>query len=275
MLCSRCGAENPDAHRFCGWCGAHRVDAVRAEAPARAAGAPPSVLFNAMLKSASSYITDMLVRGLDARRTFVTVGVFPGDLLLFDRIQSFAGGGQVAQQHFPASRENLAYLRKFAVPIVVHVRDLRAVMLSWTHHLSSAAGGMDELFWYYPAICPPDEFLGRPFEWRLDWCLEHHLPEFVAWLLGWCEAADRGDVSILFTRFEDFVADRAALFRSVLAHAGVPPELFRDPQSPPRESHLFRRGLVDEWRTVMDTRQTHLAERLIPEPLRRRFGWSP
>jgi hypothetical protein len=250
------------------------VDEVRTQPPPRSPDVRPSLLFNAMLKSASSYITAMLVTGLRAQRTFVTVGVFPGDLILFDRIQAFAAGGQVAQGHFPASPENLAYLRKFRLPVVVHVRDPRAVLLSWTHHLSSAAGGMDELFWYYPAICPPAEFLSRPFAWRLSWCLERHLPHFIAWLDGWCDAADRGEVRALFTTFEGFLVDRAAFFRSLLDHAGIPSAAFTDPQVLPDHTHLFRRGLVDEWRSVMDTQHARGALEAMPERLRARFGWE-
>jgi hypothetical protein len=235
----------------------------------------PSVLFNALLKSASTYITDMLVRGLGAHRTFLTVGIFPGDLLLFTKIQSFARGGQVAQQHFPASPENIAYLAKFSVPVVIHARDPRAVILSWTHHLASAEGGLDELFWYYPAICPPPEFLARHFAWQLDWCVENLYDQLVTWLLGWCDAADRGLADIAFTSFEQFTTDRAGFFRTILDHAGVPPGVFKDPGTPPGAGHLFRRGLVDEWRTIMDATQARRVTEAMPDRLWGQFGWGP
>src|SRR5262245_62011868 len=172
----------------------------------------PSILLNAIPKSASTYITDTLIRGLRAKRIFVTVGIFPGDLILFDRIQALSGGEQIAQQHFGPSPANIAYLRKFRVPTILHVRDPRAVILSWTHHLSSMEGGMDELFWYYPAICPPPEFLTRDFSWRLRWCVDNHLPHFLDWLQSWCTALDRSEVQAHVTTYEQFIFDRRSFF---------------------------------------------------------------
>jgi hypothetical protein len=106
-------------------------------------------------KSASTYLAEVLERGLGARRIRLTVGIFPEDLILFPQIQTFAEGGQIARQHFPPTATNLAYLRHFNVRPIIHVRDPRAVLVSWTHQLANAGGGWKELFWYYPAICPP------------------------------------------------------------------------------------------------------------------------
>jgi hypothetical protein len=243
--------------------------------PPRASGARPGLLLNAVLKSASSYITDMLIRGLGAHRSFLSVGVFPGDLILFPAIQSFAGSGAVAQQHFPASAENLAYLRKFRIPLIVHARDPRAIIVSWTHHLANSPGGLDEIFWYYPAICPPESFLARPFAWQLDWCLENHLAIFSQWLEGWRLARETQQAAPLFTTYEQFVTDRRGFFAAVLGKAGIDLAAFTDPMTPPGAGHLFRRGSVDEWRSVMDAKQIQAATERIPAALWQTFGWQP
>lgn len=216
----------------------------------------------------------MLLTGLRAQRIFITVGIFPDDLILFDRIQTLSGGGQVAQQHFAPSAANLAYLDKFRVPLVIHLRDPRAVMVSWTHHLSCAKGGMDELFWYYPAICPPAEFLRREFAWRLQWCIEHHLPHFLHWIESWCVAIDRGRVRALLTTYEQFVSERSAFLERILAYAGIPRAQFVDPQSAPGEQHLFRTGHIDEWRSVLDAATQQRMTAAIPRGLLDRFGWG-
>jgi hypothetical protein len=226
-----------------------------------------------MPKSASTYITDTLIRGLGAKRIFITVGVFPDDLILFDRIQTLAGGCQVAQQHFGPSRTNLAYLKKFRVPLILHVRDPRSVILSWTHHLSSMEGGMDELFWYYPAICPPPEFLTRDFPWRLQWCIENHLQHFVDWLKTWCEALDSGDVQGHITTYEQFLANRQSFFDGILRYAGISQSDFRDPQTSPGKEHLFRAGVPDEWRQVMDATTAKRVTDALTHYLAGRFGW--
>ncbi len=233
----------------------------------------PSVLFNALPKSASTYVTDMLVRGLAAKRVFLTVGIFPHDLVLFDRIQTFSGGAQVAQQHFGPSPPNLAYLRKFGVRPILHLRDPRAAIVSWAHHLSAAEGGLDELFWYYPAICPPPVFLERDLPWRLAWCVENHLPHFVEWIEAWCDAVDAGRIEALFTTFEQLLQDRTRFFESILRFLDISTTAFADPRAQPSKVHLYRAGLLDEWHQILDACDRNTLTRALPDRLRIRFGW--
>jgi Sulfotransferase domain len=233
----------------------------------------PSLLLNAVPKSASTYLSEVLEQGLSAKRIRLTVGIFPEDLILFSQIQTFAEGGQIARQHFSPTDTNLAYLRHFNVRPIIHVRDPRAVLVSWTHQLANVSGGWKELFWYYPAICPPPTFLERNFAWQLDWCLEHHFSVFLDWICDWCAAADRWAVEVLFTSFEDFVVDEDRTLIRILEFSGLI-EKFKRPQVAPAAGLLFREGKIDGWRAVA-SRIAAAATRAVPEHLWTRFAWKP
>jgi hypothetical protein len=235
--------------------------------------ATPSLLLNAVPKSASTYLSEVLERGLGAKRIRLTVGIFPDDLILFSPIQTFSEGGQIAREHFPASQANLAYLRRFNVRSIVHVRDPRAVLVSWTHRLAKAGGGWDELFWYYPAICPPQVFLERNFAWQLEWCFEHHFGVFLNWINDWCAAADRQAAEILFTSYEDFVRDEEATLVKMLEFSAVT-ERFTHPLVRPSPELLLRDDTIDGWRAA-SARIAKLATRAVPQALFKRFGWNP
>jgi Sulfotransferase domain len=235
--------------------------------------ATPSLLVNAVPKSASTYLAEVLEQGLGAKRISLTVGIFPGDLVLFSQVQTFAEGGQIARQHFPATDTNLAYLRHFNLRPIIHVRDPRAVLVSWTHRLANAPGGWNELFWYYPAICPPQIFLDQNFAWQLEWCFEHHFGVFVDWICDWCEAADRKAVEVLFTSYEDLMQDEDGTLSRMLKFSGLV-EQFRRPRVVPSAELLFREGKIDGWRSV-GSRIAEAATRAIPDGLWTRFGWRP
>jgi hypothetical protein len=233
----------------------------------------PSLLLNALPKSASTFLAETLEKGLGAQPIKLTVGVFPDDLILFSPLQTFAAGGQIARQHFPASAANLAYLRHFGVRPIIHVRDPRAALASWTHRLANADGGWDELFWYYPSICPPREFLQRDFSWQLQWCFEHHFEVFLRWISEWCAAADRGAIEVLFTTYEDFVRDEHRTLSAILEFSRLDGR-FRHPRIAPSAKLLLREGTIDGWRAVAaDLAQA--ATRAIPDDMWRRFRWEP
>jgi hypothetical protein len=133
---------------------------------------------------------------------------------------------------------------------------------------------MDELFWYYPAVCPPQQFLVKEFSWRLRWCVDNHLPHFVEWMQTWCAAIDDGRVRAHITTYEQFICDRRPFFESILGYAGIPISEFIDPQTLPTEDHLFRTGRIDEWRTAMDHATLNQVTNAIPRVLLDRFGWA-
>jgi hypothetical protein len=126
------------------------------------------------------------------------------------------------------------------------VRDPRAALVSWAYRLATASG-WDELFWYYPAICPPREFVAKDFLWQLQWCFEHHFDVFARWISDWCAVVDSGEV--FFTTYEDFVRDQSRTLSSMLQFSALA-EDFPEPRIAPSAQLLFREGTIDGWRSI-------------------------
>jgi hypothetical protein len=171
-----------------------------------------------------------------------------------------------------ASPPNLWYLKIFQAKLVIHVRDPRAVLLSWIHHLAAATHEAQLL--PHAVIAPPDEYYSKPLSWKISWMIEHHLQVFVRWIEEWLDAEPRYRAQLLFTRYEDFVHDRASFIDRILGFYGIPTTHFVDPALPLIRELNFRTGRVAEWREVFDAQQRRLASSRIPDRLYERFQWN-
>lgn len=237
----------------------------------------PSILFNALPKSASSYCFEVLRRAGGLHDLGVSVGLFPFDRIAWQRYVCFARhGGCIAHHHIDASAVNLWLLRERPVRLVVHLRDPRQALLSWLHHLKRNAPTDGKVFALTIASMPPDWF-ALPTGTQIDWLIDHHLPLFVAWIEAWVSAAESGDIEIYFSTFEEMVAEPRAFFSRLAKHCALDeaslPECFPDPRA--ERIFLFRRGSIDEWREVYSPEQTRRVAQLVPPSLLQRFSWNP
>lgn len=231
----------------------------------------PSVLFNALPKSASTWCFEVLRRAGGYHESMVSVGIFPSDIMSWRRYFAFAQGGHIAHHHLEASPTNLWLLRSRPVRLILHVRDPRQVMVSWLHHL--IRDGVHEAP-QLTAASPPAHW----FDWKqadqIDWLIQNHLPIFVRWIEQWTQAADRGEVAALFTSFETMVGDPKAFFERVAAYCGLEEEIIKTPEPQRDPLFQFRAGHIDEWRErLTGIQQQRMADAIRPE-LMQRFGWA-
>jgi hypothetical protein len=236
----------------------------------------PSVLFNALPKSASSYCFEVLRRIGGLHDLGISVGLFPYDRIAWQRYVGFATrGGYIAHHHLDASAVNLWLLRARPVRLVVHVRDPRQALLSWLHHLNRNATESGEVLPLTTASPPPGWFRLAESD-QIDWLIDHHLPLFVDWIQKWVAAAESGDIEVCFTTFEDMVAEPKAFFLRLAQHCALEEAPLSDCLPDPRRERvfLFRRGLIDEWKEVYSREQTQRVARLVPPALLRRFSWD-
>jgi hypothetical protein len=234
-----------------------------------------SILLNTMPKSGSVYIAKSLQKILGFG--FMHIG---NRYALIDQIdvqeaRTFAGGGYISQNHLAPSPENLQILRHLNLKMVLHVRDPREAMLSWTHHLdrvSRCCDESDELLYSTPR--PPMGYFGLSFSRKLDWQIENYLPNLVSWAQQWIDVADRGAIPILLTQQSELRCNEKGLFEAILAFFQVSIDF--DLPNLPRtleETH-FRRADPTEWRRTLTEEQAARASAAIPDELGRRFGWS-
>ena len=232
----------------------------------------PSVLFNALPKSASTYCFEMLRQAGGYHETNVTVSLFPHDVLAWKRYFAFSAGGKIAHHHLEATPVNLWLLRKRPVRIVLHVRDPRQALVSWHSHLVR-----DNIREISPltVASPPYEWFDLPKDAQLDWLIDHHLPLFVAWIEGWLSAANNNEIDVLFTTFEEMISDPPVFFAKLSSHCGLGESTAFSLPDPRNESLFqFRAGRVDEWREVYTDAQMKSVRQAVPTHLLDRFGWQ-
>ena len=250
----------------------------------------PSVFINTLPKSASVYLWDALSHGLGLRRMRISGGWFPDDLVVPEQVKLLAEGGSVTHEHLPASALNLMVLDFYLDRLVVHVRDPRMATLELVHHWITMEPAMTQperdghpaRSFADPKVFLPD-FYSLSMEEKIDWEIEHVLPIEIQWIEGWLDASEDPFFrpEILFTCYEDFVADEEAFFGTILDFYGVDragfafapftPEPADDPAL--EGQYHFRNARTDEWREAFSRRQLRKACKMMPDRLLMRFGW--
>ncbi len=101
-----------------------------------------------------------------------------------------------------------------------------------------------------------------------------HLPIFVGWIEKWIQAADAGQIDLLFTTFEMMVQDPSTFFGKLAAYCDLEQAHINVPH--PRSDPLFqfRGGRADEWREQFTPAQQERVYDAVPVVLLKRFGWA-
>jgi hypothetical protein len=234
----------------------------------------PGIMFVAMMKSASEFIRENLIRALDVPEIGLSVGTVPWDEVVPSAVRQLAHGGAIARSHLSAN--NLAVLAANGVDrLILHVRDPRQVIVSWVHHMRRISDV--EFRWsalrYDPPL--PAEFRQWGLRRQMDWAVHNYMPGQLQWLEDWASALHQGPpIPVLVSTFEDFVADQQAFFRKLSDFLGVAE--IRLPGSRRQSAAAmrnFRRGSIGEWRDVLTARQINTFAARI-EPLAQYFGWE-
>jgi tetratricopeptide (TPR) repeat protein len=235
----------------------------------------PAIMFVAMMKSASEFIRENIIRALDVPEIGLSIGTVPRDKVMPCAVRQLVKGGAIARSHMSA--DNLPALIANGVErLILHVRDPRQVVVSWVYYMGQIS---DAVFrWSASAYDPPVplEFRDWEFQKRLDWAVRNYLPGQLQWLEDWMSAINDGPpIPILESKFEDFVRDQRAFFGRISDFFGVaeiPVPSLRWQSAVAMRN--FRTGRIDEWRDVLTTSQLAIFEARI-EPLAKHFGWRP
>ena len=246
----------------------------------------PAILWNTLPKSASVYIVHAFCEGLGVTHMSTAHGYFSESLLVPERMEKFCAGGMMSQEHIPAKDYNLIVLNRSRVKrMVVHLRDPRMATLEWAHHLAALKDqGSDRLIEECHRRRVPDNYFSWSWSEQIGWNIEYHLPVCVDWIQGWLDACRKPwfATEVLFTRYEDFVADEMAFFSCALQFLEIDPANFAfapfkpvPPEKPMLEDPKlhFRNARTDEWRDVFTQAQLHRVNDLVPAWLLDRFDW--
>ena len=174
----------------------------------------------------------------------------------------YESGSTVCQEHLDASEHNIQWLKSYINRLAVHLRDPRAILLSWTHHLNGQykRNEYDFLLYVAPSPLHVDGYFTWNLEQQLNWQIENFLPQLIAWMNGWVKFQQDEDqkvngFKILFTTFEDFRIESSkgneeAFFRKIADFYGIPQEKFTFTPAEKNEESHFRKGEISEWKEI-------------------------
>lgn len=251
-----------------------------------APGAPPRplVVLPSQPRSASRFIVDALRRAY-ALPTLPTVDLPVDGLaptaswtLLRRRLEAMRAGGGLPHCHAAASPRNLETLRAIGITrLCVTVRDPRQGFFSVLRVMMPPVeeDAMQELVAFGARLTPAIAAAGR--EDRAEAYLHAMYPDYLDWLAGWIDAADR-DPGIRLMRFEDMVRDARAHIETIGRHCGLEPVArasgaARAPGAI-RAFHESRRaGETDEFRRALPPRFLSILQELTPQAILDRLDW--
>ncbi len=233
------------------------------------------ILLNTMPKSGSIYMQKALAKILDCNTLDVGNRYALIDQIGLRDARTLTGGGYVAQTHLAPSLENLQLLQHYRLKMVLHLRDLRQALLSWVHHIDWVSGGDDASEpLLYCAPRPPAAYFASSLTAKIDWQIEHYLPQLTAWVTQWLAIADAKTIPVLITHQDTLRTDEKALFDSILAFHRLRFDYTLPKLPRTLEDTHFRRADPMEWQRTFTPEQAARATALIPTALRQRFGWE-
>ena len=177
----------------------------------------------------------------------------------------------ITQEHIDASAENIRILGNYLPKFVLHLRDPRQAMLSWLYHVEE--NKTNHYGVWSDDICPSIEYFSWSLEKKIDWQIENYLPQLVQWIQQWVNIINSKKFDILVTRYEDLVENPELFFENILKFYNL-----QDTKTiltkPEKNKWHFRKGQIDEWKTVLNSKQIIRMHELIPIDLLEYFSWE-
>jgi hypothetical protein len=238
-------------------------------------GKAASIFVVTVPKSGSMFLARTLTKTLDLEQIEISPGYFPIDHADVKAMVRFSKGGFFAQSHLSACEINLNILSHFCDKWVVHFRDPRAAVLSWTHHKERPEVRDNLKVNLRTVPLEPTAYSSMSFSEKIDWQIDNHLPNVVHWMERWCKAIDSTTYKnrIVVSNYENIVGRDEIFVREILTSLGREMPSSIQLAKKDMKSH-FRRGDPDEWTTAFTPAQIEKASSRIPHHLMERFGWK-
>jgi hypothetical protein len=255
--------------------------------PGRGEPLPP-VLLVAQPKSGSVYLQRALRRTLRVQIHHISAGGMSGSTFDQHNLCRFERGNVVSREHLQPRRFSLKVLAHHGVrKVVLHVRDPRAAIVSWTRHMDRTLESRG--FRSVEVSCElpmPEAYIDWSFAQRLHWQVENKLPQFVRWIEDWLElvAVSRG-VEFLVTDYQALNEDARGLVTQILDFYEIhyEPDWISMPVVRIGKNNIYSlpdpikqpgEGACPAWVTAMSTETLQAANAMVPAALADRFGWA-
>lgn len=234
----------------------------------------PSILVVSVPKSGTVYLNSTLGDSLGLRNVQLCNGYFPQDHVSVDRLHRFVSrGGYIASTHLDPSPANLHLLETLLPHWIVHVRDPRASLLSWVHHVRRLHREHEQLALMRVCPTPSDSVLTASLLDCIDWHIDRYDRPLVAWISAWVQVADAWPHRVLLTEFTALHDDDRALCQEMAAFVGYAPTRYRHRPAARTMANHFRVGALNEWQQVFTRDQVRRTTAMLAPEQCQRFDW--
>jgi hypothetical protein len=233
----------------------------------------PGVLLNTLPKSGSVFLFHTLSQSLQCGRMHVGNMYSLVDQISLEKMRRFVGGGYISQNHLAPSPENVQILEYFRCRVVLHVRDPRQALVSWTHHVDSVYRREgEEALLLFPER-PPAAYFSWDLTHKLDWQIDHYWPVLISWLAHWLDVHDAGRFPVLLTTYDELHDDIVGLCRRICDFCGVADDRFCFVDVPKTAEYHYRLADDGEWLRVLSPAQIDRVNATLPPEIACRLGW--
>ena len=252
----------------------------------------PPVLVIALPKSGSVYLQRALRRTLRVPVHHIASGGMSGASFRHDDLCRFGRGNVVSREHLQPRAFSLKVLARHGIKrAVLHIRDPRAAIISWTRHMDRllASRGLRAVELTCEATMP-DAYQAWSFQRRLHWQVENRMPIFVRWIEDWLALAETSrDVVLMVTDYAELAHDGRKLITRILEFNGIDydPEWISLPSTCYGKNNIYsmldaRRATshwssdarIPLWAQQMPREILRAANGAVPARLCDRFGWA-
>jgi hypothetical protein len=245
--------------------------------PARRRRFPP-ILINTLPKSGSKYILRSLSRTLQVGSIRILNSGLTQAGIGEPEFKRFAEGNYVCQEHMPALPHLIASLEMKTPRMVLHLRDPRAALVSWVHHVNTIyrKGHIIAILQGVEQRMPEDYF-ERSVTDQLAWQTDHFLPTTSNWISRWMDVVDdpATQLKILITQHAELAADSQALLARILRFYEIDFEPdWINTRTPQVGKWNYRAGSKENWRDAYPPALLDRATSMIETRERERFGWN-
>lgn len=236
-----------------------------------------NIIIIAMPKSGSEYLSSSLENSLHYKQAKIAQGTIPEDQIILEKIKLFfSKPNMLTKHHINPSGFNIQTIKHYTNKLVLHIRDPRAVLLSWVHYQNDIyrADNRELLDRVFPK--PPDAYYTLNLQEQIDWNIEHFLPGMINWLSAWLEiikheSTAKDGLQILLTTYDELIADETFLYHKILDFYTLNKSKFTYHTAQKNRHNNFRHGSAQEWRDVYTAEQKLRAAKAMPRSLMRYF----
>jgi LPS sulfotransferase NodH len=211
----------------------------------------PKLLLACMPKSGSTWLTSVLQKklALSPMRCYLEADRNEQEIDTSVFFQSWGQRVLFVQQHVRHSRILQRICRVFSTKIVVLTRRLDDVVVSLRDHIERESPEMSMFY------AESDSFKRKSESQQCDFIIDHAIPWYFNFYLGWQRAAQGNPAQILMVRYEDMVGDPIATVKRVAAFYGMELQGLALPDVDRKDGARFNQGRVGRGQEILSTEQ--------------------